>query len=120
MYNYITWCVCFLVPAPSTPVLTLTPLSPDSMQVVWMKGHDEDIVKNVSLEYMYIGPCNCSVKANLCQRKILEQLLTNSTFNISNLQHYSEYSFEIMVSNPAGLRSTIMNKTTLASSKLSY
>ena len=120
MYNYITWCVCFLVPVPSDPVLTLTPLSPDSMKLIWMKGRDEDIVKNVTLEYMYIGPCNCSDKANLCQRKVLEQLLTNSTFNISNLEHYSEYSFEIMVSNPAGLRSTVMNKTTLASSKLSY
>lgn len=97
-------------------MLTLTPLSPDSMQIVWMKGHDEDIVKNARLEYMYIGPCDCSDKPNLCQRKVL---LTNSTINISNLEQYSEYSFEIVVSNPAGSSSTVINKTTLASSKLS-
>ena len=117
----ITLCFCFLVPAPTAPVLTLTPLSPDSMQIVWMKGHVEDIVKNVTLEYMYIGPCNCSDKAYLCQRKALvqDQLLANSIINVSNLEQYSEYSFEIMVSNTAGSSSTVVNKRTLASSKLS-
>ena len=101
-------------------MLELTPLSPDSMQIVWMKGHDEDIVKNVSLEYMYIGPCDCSDQQMLCQlqRKILDQLTTKTPIAISNLQTYSEYSFKIIVSNPAGSNSTIMSKTTLASSKL--
>jgi hypothetical protein len=83
-----------------------------------MKGHVEDTVNNVTLKYMYIGPCDCSDQQNLCQlqSKILDELATN-TINISNLQEYSEYSFELVVSNPAGSRSIGINKTTLASSK---
>jgi hypothetical protein len=108
---------CFLVSAPSAPVLLLTSSRSHSVQIVWMKGHDEDIVNNVTLEYMYIGPCNSSNQNSLRQRKLLDEL-TNNTINISNLQEYSEYSFELMVSNPAGSRSIGMNKTTLGSSKL--
>lgn len=88
------------------------------MQIVWMKGHNTDIVDNVTLEYMYIGPCNCSDQPSLCQRKTLNfGELTNSTTNISNLQEHSKYLFKITASNPAGSHSTVMNVTTLSSSK---
>lgn len=119
---HLTYLVCFyLVSAPSAPDLTsLTPVSSTSMQIVWMKGHGSDIVNNITVEYIYMGPCDCSEHPDrdLClwSRQTFDGELF--TVTISNLLEHSEYLFKIIADNPAGTNSSNEIKaTTLSASR---
>ena len=105
----------YVVSAPSAPVIeSLQPLSPTSVEIVWMAGQETDMVDYVTIEYMYIGPCNCSdLQPDMCQWSGI-----NNTSTISNLQEHSRYLFKVTANNPAGLSSSAkMNVTTLSTSK---
>ena len=82
-----------------------------------MKGSDMDVVDNVTIEYMYKGPCDCMDQNITCQWKQTIASTTN-TSTISDLQEYSRYLFKITAYNQVGLSPSVeMNATTLPASK---
>ena len=109
-------CFC-VVPAPSAPIIySLQPLNSTSVQIVWMKRHVTDVVDNVTVEYLYQGPCSCSDVA-LCQWTKINEIADNTSI-YSNLQEHSIYSFKNTANNPAGTSPpTEMNVTTLPAGK---
>ena len=103
----------FVAPTPTAPVISsLQPLSSTSVEIVWMKRYERDVVDSVTVEYLYQGPCSCS-DLELWQWKNVSDITDNTTI-FSNLQEHSIYLFKITANNPAGTSPpTKMNVTTL-------
>ena len=106
-----------VVSAPSAPIIdSLQPLNSTSVQIVWMKGHVTDVVDNVTVDYLYQGPCSCSDLAQ-CQWTNVGEIM-DTTPVYSNLQEHSTYLFKIIANNPAGTSPpTEMNVTTSSAGK---
>ena len=81
-----------------------------------MKGEGTDVVDSVTIQYKYVGPCECPDNTDFCDWK--SSTSTSHMSIITGLEEYSEYLFKIVASNPAGDSAPMeMNVTTLPSGK---
>ncbi len=105
----------FLVPARSAPTIkNLLPLNHTSVKIIWMIENNINEVDCVTIQYMYVGPCNC-LDQMMCPRNQLNETASASYSIISDLQEHSTYLFKITAYNPAGpSASNEMNVTTLS------
>ena len=58
------------------------------------------MVDNITILYVYQGPCNCSDYPNPCQRETV--IVADSNVTIVNLQEHSDYMFTVTANNPVG------------------
>ena len=82
-----------------------------------MIENDINKVDNVTIQYMYVGPCNCPDQV-MCQWSQLNKMATANYSIISDLQEHSRYLFKITAYNPAGHNtSNEKNVTTFSAGK---
>ena len=81
-----------------------------------MKGEGTDVVDSVTIQYKYVGPCECPDNIDFCEWKFSTS--TSHMSIITGLEEYSEYLFKIVASNLAGDSAPMeMNVTTSSSGK---
>ena len=106
----------YTVPAPSAPNVSVQIINATSVEIVWIKQLETDVVYNITIEYVYQGPCRC-VDMESCQHKSVGNIV-DSTYVVGNLQEYSTYLFKVIAYNPAGESpATEVNITTLPAGK---
>ena len=93
------------VPAPCVPmIVNIESTNSTTVEIMWMKGCESDVVYKVTIKYIYQGPCNCSnVNVEQCQLATVTGT-SNDTYSyiVSSLQEHSEYRFMVIAENPAG------------------
>ena len=110
------------VPAPCVPMIqNINSANSTTVEMMWMKGCESDVVYNIIIQYIYQGPCSCS-NMNMEQYQLANVTGTsNDTYSyiVSSLQEYSGYRFMVIAENPAGSSTpAVKNVTTLSAGKL--
>ena len=101
----INFTLCILVSAPSAPMIVkILSSNSTTVEIVWMTGSESDIVHNVTVQFLYQGPCSCSNNSmEQCQLKTLPDTSSHTySYTISSLRGHSEYTFQVIAENPAG------------------
>ena len=105
-----------MVSVPSAPNVSLQSINATSIKIVWMKQHEADVIDNITVQYVYQGPCSCMGLE--CYRWKTISNIEDSTYIVGNLQEYSMYRFKIIAHNPFGESpATERNFTTLQACK---